>query len=67
MPSDKSVFQGVSRRGSANGASKLTADDVREIREDYPGTSTAELAARYKVNRRTVYGIIARETWDWLD
>lgn len=56
-------------RGKRNGMTKLTAAQVREIRRLYATgniTQTA-LAERYQVNQGTVWCILQRRTWAWLD
>lgn len=54
-------------RGSANPASALTVDEVREIRELLRMKATlAGLAKRYDVSKRTISKIRDGETWGWV-
>ena len=67
---------GELRRGSRNGASKLTEAKVREIRSRYvpcangkrrdPG-STIVLAREFGVNPSTIKAIAHGVIWGWLD
>jgi hypothetical protein len=52
-------------RGERIGTSKLTSEDVREIRvlHQYCMVSQCELARQYDVDQRTIGDIIKRETW----
>ncbi len=56
--------------GSANGASKLTEDDVRQMRSEYrrqqPRVTVAQLADRYGVRYYTVWSAIKGLTWAHL-
>lgn len=51
-------------RGSANANAKLTAGDVREIRQS--SESAAFLASKYHVSRSTIFAIINNKTWRHL-
>jgi len=57
--------------GEQSGASRLTAEEVLEIRGRYArgrGKAThAALAVEYGVSRSTITCLIARRTWAWLD
>lgn len=55
-------------RGEANGNSKLTEADVREIRNLYAAgaDSQQQLADQYGVNEATVSRVVRRERWSWL-
>lgn len=59
---------GENRRGSRNGASKLSAKQVKEIRNyARKGLYTwPELAEIYKVGYWTIRDIITGRTWAWL-
>ena len=48
---------------TANRRNALSADQVLQIRSVYPLVSTAELARRYGVHRRTIASVGRRETW----
>ncbi len=50
-------------RGEANPHAKLTAKDVKAIRELYPELSLSKLAARYSVTKANVSQIVRRNTW----
>lgn len=51
--------------GTNNGQSKLTEDQVREIRAKYTtgGWSYAELARRFNVTKGTIYQVVKRKIW----
>lgn len=51
-------------KGERNWASKLTAEDVREIRRlRAEGLGPTEIAARFGVTRSAVKAVVARRTW----
>lgn len=51
-------------RGEDNGNSKLTEQDVAEIRAAAKaGTSNAALAERFRVDQKCVYNVVHRRTW----
>lgn len=54
-------------RGESHWASKLRADDVREIRKLGPEWSSRKLAARFGVNRSTIKAIRRRAIWVHVD
>lgn len=55
-------------RGSANARSKLTEDEVREIRRlATGGVKQRDIAARFGVNQRLVWGIAHGDRWAHLD
>jgi len=60
-----SIHNGTFQRGSAHYLSRLTEDDVREIRRLYAtGEFTQrELALRFGVNNATICRIVLRKTW----
>lgn len=52
------------QRGEDRPASKLTEDDVREIRKLYElGNTQKELAKQFKVSTKNIYLIINRRAW----
>ena len=59
------VEKGRQSRGEEIGISKLTEDNVKEIRSRYAATSVsmAGLAKDYGVRRRTIKRAIRRKTW----
>lgn len=62
------IRHGTSNRGERQGGSKLTSESVREIRQAYRnGTSVPDLARDYAVGLGTVYDLLNRRTWAWLD
>lgn len=52
-------------KGSSNGRSKLTEEDVLKIRGYYDNSllSQKELAIMYKVSKATINLIVNRKTW----
>jgi hypothetical protein len=51
-------------RGEKHGRSKLSEDDVREIRRKHAaGYGLLELAWDYEVHHRTIHAIVRGETW----
>jgi ribosomal protein L20A (L18A) len=56
----------VSLPGELNHTSKLNADAVREIRRAHAvgEANYTELAARFRVSRRTIKLAVLRETWE---
>lgn len=53
--------------GERNGSAKLTADDVRAIRDAVrQGVIGSVLADRYGLNRKTIYRIVHRRSWAHL-
>ena len=60
-------YQDNSRHnGITNGCSKLTEEDVRQIRQKYvPGTySQYRLAREFNVQRPTIHKVLKRISWD---
>ncbi|OJW27640.1 MAG: hypothetical protein BGO49_23110 [Planctomycetales bacterium 71-10] len=65
--SEDSLRHGTMVRGSRCGASKLTEDDVVQIRRlRGEGVSTGELARRYGVTRKNIEAIVSRRSWRHL-
>lgn len=60
------VAHGTSPRGEKHGQSKLTEDQVREIRARSPRTLARHLAAQFNVAQRTINDVASRRTWAWL-
>ena len=54
--------------GELHPNAKLTAEQVKEIREEatVAGTSRAWLAKKHNVSRTCVDNVLARRTWKWL-
>ena len=62
------VERGRSCRGAKNGKTKLTEDNVREIRRQAAsGASQASLARKYGVGAITISRIVRRLRWEWLE
>jgi hypothetical protein len=59
------VVSGVGfARGERHGSSKLTAEQVREIRRAHAdGVQQHQLAQRFGVVQATVYSIVSRRRW----
>lgn len=55
------------RRGTGNGQSKLTPEDVRAIRALREQVSAVEIARRFNVHPATVADIFHGRRWGWLD
>jgi hypothetical protein len=49
--------------GSLNGRARLTADDVRLIRQLHPELSYRVLARKFDVSKRAIESIVTRQTW----
>lgn len=60
------VAHGTSNRGSRHGCSKLSEDDVREIRSLHGKVARREIADRFGVRPSTVNLIVRGVTWGWL-
>jgi hypothetical protein len=50
-------------RGEAHAYAKVTEQDVREIRAQYPAQSYSKIASKYGVNLATIAMIVKRKTW----
>jgi hypothetical protein len=67
------MFSNRKNRGSNNGGSELTEDQVRAIRRAVMPppvgrlATHGELARLYKVSSNTIGRIVRGETWNWLD
>ena len=59
------IRHGTSNQGERHGMAKLTADQVRAIRKE-SGTQR-EIAKKYGVSQRAIYGIKSRRDWAWLE
>jgi hypothetical protein len=56
------------RKGEANNKAKLTADKVREIRQEYQsGTSITKLGRRFGVTEQAIWAIVTRQTWKHVE
>jgi NUMOD4 motif/HNH endonuclease len=66
--SEDSVKHAVLLRGTRHRSAKLTEGKVREIRKLITqGISHRELAAKFNVSPSSIYLIIKRTNWAWLD
>ncbi|OHV81608.1 hypothetical protein LCM4573_21220 [Rhizobium sp. LCM 4573] len=61
------IEHGTSNRGEHNGRAKLTAADVRAIRELRGKATQEDIADRFNVSRRTIGDIYNGRRWAWLD
>jgi len=62
------VLHGTSIRGERQGHAKLTAEKVRQIREMAKrGTRYKHISETYAVAFQTVFDIVHRRTWKWLE
>jgi hypothetical protein len=60
------VTHGTSNRGERCGSAKLTAPQVREIRELVGKIPHREIGAMYGIEAATVYSIMSGKSWGWL-
>lgn len=60
---------GRRKRGEELPATKLTEENVREIRRLHRDTTIGErpLAARFGVSRQAIALVLKRETWAWVE
>jgi len=60
--------KGRKARGEGNGRSRLTEEDVLEIRKRYGANEITQrdLARELGVSDETISEIVNRKTWDWL-
>ena len=61
--SQHAVDTGLGNRGVDNGQSKLTEQDVVNIRRLYEHGNGAQLARAFGVSKSIVYAVVKRETW----
>lgn len=70
LPADNSadmVRKGRSLKGDRNHQARITAEQVREIRQAWAsGETQTSIAKRYPVNQRSISNIILRKTWKHL-
>jgi hypothetical protein len=57
------LFAANQPRGQRHGMSRLTEDQVRQIRSLQGTTTLVELARRYGVAKQTVHHVVRRRTW----
>lgn len=60
------VKHGTSNRGVRQWKSKLTDDDVREIREMATWTTQADISKVFGIDPGHISAIVARKKWAWL-
>lgn len=54
-------------RGEQNGNSKLTADNVREIRRlAAAGENSASISRQFNITREQTWNLVKRRQWKWL-
>lgn len=57
-----------SMQGTRNHRNRWTEDDVRGMRSmAAAGASNRQIAEYYKTSRRSVWAIVTRQAWAWLD
>ncbi|PBB75193.1 hypothetical protein CK227_10400 [Mesorhizobium sp. WSM4308] len=61
------LVHGTHILGEKCGTSKLTSDDVKEIRRLHGKVTGAELSRRYGVGQMQISRILRRQRWGWLD
>lgn len=61
------IDHGTSNRGEQHARHKLTAQEVREIRRIGRRQSAHSMAQRLGVTTSTIYDILRRKSWAWLD
>lgn len=61
------VAHGLSNRGVRHGMAKLTAEQVREIRQRHAaGETQSQLAGAFDISQTTIWEIASGRTWSWL-
>lgn len=60
------LVHGTHNRGERHGLSKLTSDDVHEIRAMLGDVSHYKIASQFGVDEKTIRRIDSGETWSWL-
>jgi hypothetical protein len=60
------LFHGTDNRGERHGMSKLTENDVRNIRVSVKTMRRKEIAKRFAVSCQTIDDIISGKRWAWL-
>lgn len=61
------LLHGTHHRGERHGNAKLTAADVRTIRQLGTSMSSPVIAPMFGVSPRTIRGILEGRSWNWLD
>jgi DNA-binding transcriptional regulator YiaG len=61
------VDHGTSPKGERNGSSRLSEDQVREIRSLRGRVSQRKIAQTFGIAQMTVSDIQRRKSWPWLD
>lgn len=61
--SDDKVAKGRHARGAQLPQTKLTEDQVLEIRRDYKKGNTKELAEKFNITPSNIYAILERRSW----
>lgn len=60
----RAAMRGKEPRGERNGASKLSEDQVRRMRQLHAtGERPSILAMRFQIDRSNVWHILTRRTW----
>lgn len=54
------------QKGESNGRSRVTMEDVKNIRQQYnDGARVSDLAKKYEIGWSTVYNIVTYKTWNY--
>jgi hypothetical protein len=61
------IKHGTTNRGEQQGASRLTEDDIRQIRSRSGTESQLSLAREFQVDPSHISKIVNRQAWGWLD
>jgi hypothetical protein len=61
-----SIRHGTICRGERHGASRLTAESVRQIKSLTKESTQASIARKFGVSASTVYGVVHGLTWAYL-
>jgi len=62
------AVHGTSNRGERQWMSKLTRENVIEIRRlSAAGLSSYEIGPRFNVGSKTIRDAVSQKTWAWLD
>jgi hypothetical protein len=64
---DDMVGHGTAQRGERSPLSKLTEDQVRQIRALDGKVGRTEIGRRFGISHATVYAILERKSWFWLE
>lgn len=60
------LIKNETRQGANNGMTKLTVEQVLEIRELYPKLSQNELSRKFSIAQSQIWAIVNRKTWFYI-